>query len=238
MSNRSILCWICGDAGTTGEHKIKRSDLHSVFGNPTQATPLYLSDDRQKNRPIGSLNSKILKLRSRLCAKCNNKRTQPHDLAWEKLSEALRFRVPEIRPGTSVRVNRIFRYDTARELLNVHLYFVKIFGCYLLEASIPIDISMFSNAILQEKANPYLYLKFGRAIRVGNNARRVGTSNVVADIKNADGSCAFATWFYYVGNLAVQVMYAVDGEERQGLLGAWHPRLGTNKLEYSEFEKL
>jgi hypothetical protein len=61
-----MKCWICGDDGTTGEHKIKRSDLHSVLRPATQANPLYLHDDKTKNRHIRSFHAKILKSPSRI----------------------------------------------------------------------------------------------------------------------------------------------------------------------------
>jgi hypothetical protein len=32
-----------------------------------------------------------------------------------------------------------------------------------------------------------------------------------------------------------RVMYAADGEKREGLAGAWHPRLGTSKLVIGDF---
>jgi hypothetical protein len=31
------------------------------------------------------------------------------------------------------------------------------------------------------------------------------------------------------------VMYAADGEQRQGLDGAWHPKLSTTRLLISSF---
>src|ERR1700722_5012471 len=54
-------CWICGEAATSGEHKTKRSDLRSVFGIPTQSSPLYLHDAERRNRRVGSLDATVLK---------------------------------------------------------------------------------------------------------------------------------------------------------------------------------
>ncbi len=72
-----VKCWICGDDGTTREHKTKRSDLRAVFRTPTQANPLYYHDDRRKNQRVGSLDSNLLKSPSLICQNCNNARTQP-----------------------------------------------------------------------------------------------------------------------------------------------------------------
>ena len=150
MSASPTKCWICGDNATAREHKTKRSDLRDVFGTPTQAEPLYLHNANTRNRPIRSVNAKILKSPSLICPNCNNARTQPHDRAWEQMSKSLRTRVQANALGAVLRVNRIFRYDTRREMRSVHLYFVKLFCCHIIEAGIPINITTFSNAILNE----------------------------------------------------------------------------------------
>ena len=90
-------CWICGDAATTGEHKTKQSDLRAVLGKPTQAQPFFFHDNARRNHRIGSYKGNFLKSASRLCARCNNQRTQPYDLAWEGMSHFLRTRMPPIQ---------------------------------------------------------------------------------------------------------------------------------------------
>ncbi len=143
------LCWICNrNEANSREHKTKRSDLLAVLGNPTQAAPFYYHDLSQPNRPVKSLNAKVLKAPIRICVECNSARTQPHDRAWERMSEYLRKRHPPIKVDGFVRCNRIFRHDTRREMTNVHLYFLKLFGCMLCEVAprVPIDIAPFSDA--------------------------------------------------------------------------------------------
>ena len=231
MTGAPAKCWICGDAATTGEHKTKRSDLRAVFGNPTQGEPLYYHDGSAKNRRVGSLDARILKSPSRICQNCNNARTQPHDRAWEKLSNALRTRRPPVVPGANVRANKIFCCDTAREMRNVHLYFVKLFGCHIASSNINIDIKGFSQAILSERAHPNVYLKFGI-----DRAGRTGSSDVWTSVPSSDGSISFATWYYWIDRLGVNVMFAKEGQKRLGLLQAWHPRSGSNKLAIADFQ--
>ena len=234
MSTSPTKCWICGESATTREHKIKHSDLRDVFSTPTQAKPIYLNSAGTKPRPIRSLNAKVLKSPRLICANCNNTRTQPHDRAWERISKSLRTRIQANTLGSVVRANKIFKYDTTREMRNVHLYFVKLFGCMILEFDIPIDLATFSNAIKNEKACPYVYLKFGHGPSVDDYAM-TDMSDVQAEIRDSDGSCAFATWFYCIKGLAVNVMFAAAGEKRKGLIDAWHPRIGTNKLVVADF---
>jgi hypothetical protein len=236
MSTTLPPCWICGDAATTGEHKTKRSDLRSVFGAPTQSHPLYLHDRERRNRRVGSLDAQVLRSPGRICARCNNARTQPHDRAWERLSEAMRTWTPPLEPDDVVRTNRIFRYDTAREMLNVHLYFVKLFGCHIAGNAIPLDITGFALSILNEKAHPSVYLKFGCGRMFGGRPM-TGMSDLWLAPSLPGVSSRFATWFYDLGAVSINVMFAVDGEKRQGLVGVWHPRQGTTRLTMADYRE-
>lgn len=220
-------CWICGDPATTGEHRTKKSDLKAVLGRSSQADPLFLSNDRRRNQRIGSLDANRLKSGGRLCATCNNARTQPHDRAWERTSDLLRARLHEMPQSRSVRVSRLVPYSTRRTLLDVHLYFVKLFGCHIRENSIPLDLTTFAAAILNGRAHPKVYLRFCHR-ETGGLPTSVGMTDIWTD---QGAPCAFATWFYEIDNLAINVMFAEPGEQREGLVGAWHPRLGTTKVQ-------
>ena len=116
-------------------------------------------------------------------------------------------------------------------MLNVHLYFVKHFGCLILEGNLPIDIASFSDAIMEEKAHPYLYLAFGSSPEPP--MKTVGRSDV--EIANLDGRSAFASCFYYVADLTVNIMYSIPGENRQGLRQSWHPKAGYKRLVMVDF---
>ena len=94
------LCWICNaNEANSGEHKTKRSDLLAVLGNPTQEQPFFYHDLKKANRPVGSLNAKLLKSPVQICAHCNSTRSQPHDRAWEQMSDWLRNRRPPLKVG-------------------------------------------------------------------------------------------------------------------------------------------
>jgi hypothetical protein len=126
----AALCWVCNRNGAnSGEHKTKRSDLAAVLGSPTQDRPFYFHDLERRNKPVKSLDAKILKAPIRICDECNTTRTQPHDRAWERMSDRLRSRRLVI--GRWVRANRIFRHDTGQQMIDVQLFFLKLFGCML-----------------------------------------------------------------------------------------------------------
>ncbi len=226
---------MCGKgAGETREHRAKASDLRSIFGKPTQADPLYFHTAKRRNFKVGSLKADVLKFSHRICIECNTARTQPHDRAWAVFSETLRSRRPCIAPGDSVRCNKIFPYDTRGALRNVHLYFVKAFGCQIVEGGIPIDIGPFARAILEGRSHPNLYLAFGSTPQYDALPEMIGGSDV--HVAMLEKQCAFATWFYEVGSLSVNVMYAIEGEKREGLAHAWHPRFGQKCLTMAAFE--
>jgi hypothetical protein len=228
-----LQCWICGDVATTGEHRAKKSDLKAVLGRPTQADPLFLSTDRARNHRIGSLNANRLKSGGRLCATCNNARTQPHDRAWESTSGLLRDRLRHTAASDSVGLSRLIPHETRRTLLHVHLYFVKLFGCHIREADIPLDLAPFAAAILSGRPHATVYLRFCRRTFEGLPVS-VGMTDIWTVVDPA-GKCVFASWFYEIDNLAVNVMFAERGQHRDGLVGAWHPRLGTTRLRIFDY---
>jgi hypothetical protein len=228
VSDADHNCWICGAPGATGEHVLKNSDLKLEFRSVTQQAPLYFHRKGSKSKPIGSFGAKLLKYRI-LCEKCNTSRTQRHDCAWEKLSTFLGTRKPE--PGTIVRANSIFPDSTPQEMLNVHLYFVKRFGCEIIEAEPPIDIRAFSNAILDGTWHPHLYLRVGRIVPFPESKQIAGFDKV-REVKHPDGSSVFS-WLYGIGCMSVQVLHATNVALLP--LEAWHPRTSADSLVIAKF---
>jgi hypothetical protein len=226
------LCWICNEhEANSGEHKTKRSDLLAVLGKPTQAEPFYYHDMERPNRPVRSLDAKILKAPIRICTECNTARTQPHDRAWENMSDWLRAR--RLKVGQRVRANRIFTHNTRREMTNVHLFFLKLFGCMLCEAKangydLPIDIAPFSQAIMSNGTHPEVHLQFGKHDGI------VGRSNLHCGTAQNGGILAF--WLYELDTIAVSVHFVQSGmfEHRTNL---WHPnsRTSSKRFQIADF---
>jgi hypothetical protein len=210
------LCWICNkELGTTGEHRSKRSDINDQLGDGA----LYLHNDQRRNRKIQSSSAKLLKFEPSICNGCNSARTQPHDLAWEKLSAALRRRKPPLKTGDIVRANRIFRYGTSAEMLNVHLFFVKWLGCQIVESGISIEppIGTFSRAIMGGKSHLNIWLAFGVAPRSDD---WVGASNLDCASFSSGAKYDYLCRFYEVGALSVRVRFS-----SAKLKDDWHPNL-------------
>jgi hypothetical protein len=212
-----MQCWICGNAAGTGEHKTKASNLREVFGSVDQKNPLYLHTDTKRNQKVGSIKSDKFMFDSLICAQCNNDRTSPYDRAWEKLSKFLLNRKPPIKNKDLISLNKVFPGAIQESMLFVHLFFVKLFGCAISEHGVPIDIRPFSEAILKSKPHPKVFLAIGEDSGMGTGLTDMATT------QNKKGKVVYATWFYIVGSVAVNVIYLEPAEKREGLVGAWHP---------------
>jgi len=213
-----MRCWICSGEANSGEHLIKASDLKALFGKVTHKKPLYFHNSVVRNQPVAGIKSGKLKYAKSICARCNNERTQPHDRAWERLSQHLRSR--QYHTDTLIRLERVFPGKVRQSMLDVHLFFVKLFGCLIAEHSIPLDIHVFSESILHGVPHPKVRLAFwtcpGRP-----STKQAGRTPVHTSM--LDGSITFATWFYIVDNISVNVIYAEPTQRRKGLAHSWHP---------------
>lgn len=224
-----MKCWVCGNDARTGEHTIKRSDLRAIFGHVSQDRPLYQHTAKNRNIPVKGLNVDLLKSGGRLCAHCNNQRTQPFDKAWERLSAALRAK-KVIRSGECIDLGKVFPGSVKKSMLHVHLYFVKLFGCLIAENALPIDIEGFSQAILNTRAHPNIYLAIS-PITHGLASASVGYSDL--NLAEHNGRTAYATWLLTLDRFTVRVMYAEPTEHRKGLIDSWHPSAITKCLRVS-----
>jgi len=232
-----MTCWICGSSADSREHKIKKSDLKNLLEkSPTQNSPIYIHTALRKNQPVASLNAKALKYAPSLCTYCNSTRTQPHDFAWQRLAESLCSNNLPLGTMQHVRTNRIFPYDTRRAMRHAHLYLVKVFGCQIVEGKVAgIDLSSFAQAIMSDRIHPNVYAAFGPAPRSSSEDRVIASGSDLHTAVLPDGRCAFATWIHHVGRVWVQIIFALDGEHRQGLVDAWNPKYGTTRLHMVPF---
>jgi len=147
---------------------------------------------------------------------CNSARTQPHDRAWEILSDALRNRNPPIKPGDIIRADRIFRCNTSRQMLSVHLFFAKVLGCEIVESKISISpgIDTIAEAIMQGKAHPNIWLAFSTSNRSG----WVGATHLDAAAFQTAGAYDYLCRIYHVDALEIRVRFSTVK-----LKPDWHP---------------
>ena len=149
-----MKCWICGSPADSREHMVKASDIKSRFGIASGSKPLFMHSRERKNQRIRGLKSNNLKSNTPICAKCNNERTQPYDIAWEKLSAYLCSRPQPLKYGDKINLKKVFPGSVRSSMRDVQLFFVKGFGFKIVEGNAPIDIRPFSEALLNRQAHP------------------------------------------------------------------------------------
>lgn len=217
----ATTCWICGDNADSGEHMLKASDIRSRFGRISNKDPIFIHTKEKRNERVSGLKSNLLKYSDKLCQRCNNHRTQPYDLAWEALSGHLSSRNPPIKAEDRIRLQKIFPGSVRKSMLNVHLYFVKVFGCKIVEGGAPLDLSTFSSALLT--GTPHAYIHIALCPRLIREHRVLGISEIYAAKDQRLGRMVYGTCFYHLDTLNVRIVYAEPQERREGLLGTWHP---------------
>lgn len=219
-----MKCWICGSDADSREHMLKASDLKAVFGPITQKKPIYTHTKQRKNQPIAGIKSNRLKYDAPICARCNNERTQPHDQAWEHLSTYLRSRHPPIQGGTWIDLDKVFPNAAKRSMLGVHLFFVKHFGCRIVEHAVPLDVQPFADAILRGVPHPQVHLAFW----AHPYRRRTGLTPVSVAM---DGDILrSAGWCYVLDRIAVNILYLDSPQRRWDLAHAWHPLTADQRI--------
>jgi hypothetical protein len=115
-------------------------------------------------------------------------------------------------------------------MLDVHLFFVKMFGCIIAEHNIPINLAEFSNALLRREAHPNLWLGFGVLKRWNKNKA------IITPIKalNANESIEFANWHYMLRKVFVDIVFSQHRKYLQVANDAWHPKISSKILHLTK----
>lgn len=198
-------CWICGDDAGAGEHLVKASDLRKYFGPVSQKIPLFFHTSQLRNVRLGSTNAARLKSKALICNRCNSSLTQPYDRAWDRFSDFIQRRfLPSPNLGY-VDLGSIFPRHSKRAAIHLQLYFVKLFGCRIIEENIPIDTRPFAKSLLD--ASPLETVNLGFALLAGEAGKKVaGVTHIECLVVN--GSAVYATWLYSIGDFSVFIAYS------------------------------
>ena len=137
-----MKCWICGDEADSREHLVKASDLRLFYGEISPKKPVFLHTEDMRNIPLHSAKTNKIKTENKvLCRRCNDTRTAPYDESWSVLLKYLHSNWKLVKSNKRIRLQRVFPGRVKRNSLNIHLYFVKLFGCRIVDSQMPIDIS-------------------------------------------------------------------------------------------------
>lgn len=225
-------CWICGSQANSREHMTKASDLRALYGSVNNQSPLYLHSGANLNRKVQGIASRHLTFSAPICGDCNNRRTQPHDLAWQSLSTYMRGRGTSLRPGMLLNLSDVFPGKVKTSMHRVHFYFVKLFGCRIAQDRIPIDLGPFRAALLNEQPHPMIHLTLC-VVTHDVMRKSAGLSEVRG--RPVHGPIEHAAWSYNVGSIAVNVLYATADSRLRGLAHSWHPTSVSKRVRVIEF---
>lgn len=135
------LCWWCRKApADSREHKLKRSDLVRQFG--TGPYPELLSERDGRTRHVQGPNSNLAKFKRSMCARCNNERSQPFDLAYDKFTGYIHEHERHVLVSRSVDLRSIYGDDWKSGRDGLLRYMAKHVGCRLAENVIEVPMSI------------------------------------------------------------------------------------------------
>jgi hypothetical protein len=225
-------CWICGDQATTKEHKFKVSDLVQHIGQISEVSPIVRWPDGKRKQYVKSKKSPKLTFETLICASCNNKRTQPYDKAWEVLSNYFYKNREQIIGRGQWEPKKVFPGSSKKALINVHLYFLKWFGCKSKDFGVPLDYSVLADNILSGTPNSNFYLKFGNTPGLPVGTRyALETPMQVLEHTNS-GSTHSAFTYYLVGQISIEAIYTLGTNDKPEVIGTWSPLDRKKKFIY------
>lgn len=133
-------CWWCGSRELTGEHKFKKKDLERLYGKGTEFDKIGVSIiDYRSNKLAKKLQSSksiFAQFEKSLCPQCNNSKSQPFDLAYDRLIEYYLKNEEEIKSEKYVDFFNIYGENWEEGKRNFSKYIMKHVGCRLSEAGL------------------------------------------------------------------------------------------------------
>jgi len=212
--------------------------LRSYFPQISKDSQIFKHTDETDtslNYRINSPKSSYLKLGYSICKKCNNELTQPYDYAWDILLEYLQKNWSIIIKNGSFSLANIFSKDSRKYARHVHLYFVKLFGCKLVDESVSINTARFSEALISETPHRDVFLTFANAPEIPTNDELLGFISRV-EFGNYD-SCLpdIALWTYMLHPVSIRISYLSRSSPREYRLNAWHPSQPSTQVNLGRF---
>lgn len=142
LSQADGICWWCGTApADSREHKIKKADLVRQFGKGP-----YTKMSRHRNGHDDFLqgpDSKIVKFKATMCADCNNRRSQPIDLAYDAFTDYVKEHERHVLSSRAIDLRAVYGRDDWEEGRDGMLrYLAKHAGCRLAEHAIEVPESI------------------------------------------------------------------------------------------------
>jgi len=197
----------------------KKSDLVRAYGNgPYQNKLMHIRNDKQTL--IQGPNSKHLKYAASLCQECNTTFTQPFDRAYDKFINYIYTNESSLYKNRYINFYEVYGDSFEEEQRNLYKYFVKSFGCRLIEAqqNIPSDLK---DLLHLESFTTGLRINFSisKAIFFMPKEIRDGfieKGDLEIQYSNRDSSPLSYHWMEHVSWLFIHYWYMLYPDEKLG----------------------
>jgi hypothetical protein len=136
-------CWICRKPSETSEHRIKKSDIIRQFGKgPYRGINGLTHVKSDKMRDLQGPDSSLIKYEKNLCSNCNNKVTQPFDVAYEQFIAWVTDNEIDVLKRRVIDFEAVYGIDWEEKQRNLFKYFAKCFGCRIdgIGRLVPFDV--------------------------------------------------------------------------------------------------
>lgn len=137
------ICWICGAAANSREHRLKKSDIVRAYGRGPYLDddgPLHYRSDVQTL--LQGPNSSVVKYAPIMCHTCNTALSQPFDNAYDLFISWVLDNEEIVLGKRFVNFENVFGVTFEEDQRNLFKYFAKSFGCRVVEAgrAVPNDV--------------------------------------------------------------------------------------------------
>ncbi len=219
----SILnCWLCGGPADSAEHRFKKSDLIRAHGKGPYIGPTGVVHVRDGliSRIQGPGSSK-LKYEPSLCHACNTGRTQPYDYAYDRLMDWVATNEHFVLRTRMINFEEVYGSNHQECQVNLFKYFVKSFGCQLVQArhAVPSDLVALMPLNNFRTASSVSFSVNEDILLMPNQARSSfgGKGVLIGARSSLDPSVSHNyTWYEHVSWFAICYWY---GREAEGALG-------------------
>lgn len=215
-------CWICGSTADTAEHVVKKTDLIRIAGSKRFGKHNRLVKHTADGKIlIQGPKSFYVKYEKSLCKKCNNEATQPFDRAYDRFVTYIVAHNDVVLKTNRMRFNSIFRYDTKTSQENLFKYFVKSFGCQLVEHAKPVPVDLVDLLKDGNKSDPNLKLAFSVRNDVPKTTRSFFDFYQVHDLEghvdSLTGERVNYMWAETMGYLRISYWYKCEPVKSVGV---------------------
>lgn len=144
VNDSQLTCWICGGSADTSEHRIKKADLVRAYGKgPYTGPDAPVHVQAGSVTPLQGPRAGIVKYSPSLCGNCNNAETQPFDRAYDRFIKWVMENEEAVLYRRFIDFAEIYDSDFEEGQRDLFKYFVKSFGCRLVDAEelVPEDLA-------------------------------------------------------------------------------------------------